>query len=72
MNNYLKISILAVVICGLGIHESKPQCFYNEIGDFKTFGLNNNQTVIPVWLMLTIIGLFVYNVQILNAGKYII
>ena len=72
MNNYLKVSILAVVITGITIHESKSEYFYNEIGDFKHFGLKNDETVIPLWLALTIVGIFVYNFQILNEGKYII
>tara|TARA_Y100000389_G_scaffold45016_1_gene39752 strand:- start:3672 stop:3887 length:216 start_codon:yes stop_codon:yes gene_type:complete len=71
MNNYLKISILAVVISGIVFHETKPEVFYRE-GEFKEFGLNNEQTVLPLWLALVIIGFFVYSVQILNEGKYIV
>ena len=67
MNNYLKISILAVVISGIVFHE----VFYRE-GEFKDFGLNNEQTILPLWLALVIIGFFVYSVQILNEGKYIV
>ena len=55
MNNSLKISILAVVICGLVFHETKPHFFYNKEGEFKCFGLNNHETIIPIWLALTII-----------------
>jgi hypothetical protein len=72
MHHYLKISILAVVICGLVFHETKPHLFYNELGEFKEFGLSNHQTILPLWLALTIIGLFVYNAQILTEGKYIV
>lgn len=72
MNNYLKISILAIVIIGIAIHESKSEYFYNEMGEFKQFGLKNDETILPLWLALTIIGIFVYNFQILNEGKYII
>ena len=72
MNNYLKISILGVVISGMVFHEIKPHCFYNQEGEFKEFGLNNDQTILPLWLALAIIGFFVYSVQILNEGKYIV
>tara|TARA_B110000902_G_C13883782_1_gene427766 strand:- start:253 stop:471 length:219 start_codon:yes stop_codon:yes gene_type:complete len=72
MNNYLKISIVVVVVCGLVFHETKPRVFFDELGDFKSFGLKNDDTIIPLWLALTLIGLIVYNVQILNGGKYII
>jgi hypothetical protein len=72
MNHYLKISMLAVIICGLVFHETKPHFFYNKEGDFRCFGLNNHETIIPLWLALTIIGLFVYNAQILTEGKYIV
>lgn len=72
MNNYLKFSVLSVVLFGLLFNEIKPKCFYDEIGNFKSFGLNKDETIIPLWLALTIIGLFVYNIQILNDKKYIL
>lgn len=72
MNYDLKISILAVVVCGLVFHETKPSLFYNDLGEFKDFGLKNHETILPLWLALILIGLFVYNAQLLTEGKYII
>ena len=62
--------MLAVIICGLVFHETKRRNIIE--GEFKCFGLNDHETIIPLWLALTIIGLFVYNAQILTEGKYII
>lgn len=72
MNNHLKISILTIVLSGLFFNEIKPQYFYDEMGNYKSFGLNNHETIFPLWLCLTLIGLFVYNIQILNDKKYIV
>lgn len=72
MHHHLKISILAIVICGLVFNETRPYFFYNELGEFKEFGLSNHETILPIWLALTIIGLFVYNLQLITEGKYII
>ena len=72
MNNHLKISKLAIIICGLVFHETKSHLFYNQMGEFKDFGLSNHETILPIWLALTIIGLFVYNLQLITEGKYII
>ena len=72
MNNFLKIAIISVVLSALVLHETKPDIFYDKSGEFKSFGLNSDQTILPIWLALTIIGFFVYSTQILNEGKYIV
>ena len=49
----------------------KLPCFYDEYGKFREFGVKNDQTILPLWLALAIIGLFVYNYQIYTDGKYV-
>ena len=71
LNNKLKVSILALLISGYFIHEMKLPCFYDSQGKFKEFGLRNDQTILPLWLALAIIGLIVYNYQIFMEGKYV-
>ena len=72
MNHILKISILSVVISALVLHETKIPYCYDNLGQFKEFGLSSHQTILPVWLALIIIGFFVYSAQLLNEGKYIV
>ena len=70
-DNKLRLSILAILIAGCIAHEMKLPCFYDEYGSFKEFGVKNDQTILPLWLALAIIGLFVYNYQIYTDGKYV-
>ena len=71
MNNKLRLSILAILLSAYFIHEMKFPCFYDERGNFKQFGLNANETILPLWLALGLIGLFVYNYQIFSEGKFV-
>ena len=70
-DNKLKMSILAILVSGYFIHEMKLPCFYDDQGRFREFGLGNEDTILPLWLALTIIGLMVYCYIIFSQGKYI-
>ncbi len=70
-DNKLRLSILAILIAGCIAHELKLPCFYDDYGEFREFGVKNDQTILPLWLALAIIGLFVYNYQIYSDGKYV-
>jgi len=70
-DNKLRLSVLAIIIVGCIVHEMKLPCFYDEYGKFREFGVKNDQTIIPLWLFLAIVGLFVYNYQIYAEGKYV-
>ena len=47
-----------------------PRMFHDN-GDFKTFGLNENQTMYPFWLITTIIGIVTYYLLLINKGNYV-
>ena len=70
-DNKLRVSILAILIAGCLAHEMKFPCFYDEYGSFREFGVKNDQTILPLWLALVIVGLFVYNYQIYAEGKFV-
>ena len=70
-DNKLRLSVLAIIITGCFVHEMKLPCFYDEYGKFREFGIKNDQTILPLWLALAIVGLIVYNYQIYTEGKYV-
>lgn len=42
------------------LYNLKHPKMFDEQGNFKSFGLNQNETVFPFWLVTTMIGLIVY------------
>lgn len=73
MDNKLKISILAITLIAFMIHESKPELFYTDSQEFKKFGLNKDrdETILPFWLAIFLVGIFIYSYQIYTDGKLI-
>tara|TARA_B100000686_G_C16569349_1_gene852049 strand:- start:62 stop:283 length:222 start_codon:yes stop_codon:yes gene_type:complete len=55
--------VLAIIIylCACYIlFNYKHSKMFDENGDFKSFGLNKDETVFPYWLVTTLIGLSSY------------
>jgi len=73
MDSKLKLSILGITILAFIIHESKPSLFYDDFDEFKKFGLNKskNETILPLWLALFLIGIMIYSYQVYTEGKII-
>ena len=44
---------------------------FDENGDFKSFGLNRDETVFPFWLVTLMIGLFSYYLLVIRKGEYV-
>ena len=55
--------VLAIIIylCGCyALFNYKHSKMFDENGDFKSFGLSNDETISPYWLVTTLIGLSSY------------
>jgi len=64
----VSFSILVFVIFLLIIHITKPAIIYNKDGSFKQFGIGYmNKTVVPIWLVCIILGIFSYLVVCWSA-----
>ncbi len=48
-----------------GLYLLKPKTMFDTYGNFRHFGLHDNETVFPFWLVTTIIGLTMYYMMVL-------
>ena len=48
------------------LYQLKHPKMFDDKGDFKAFGLHKHETVIPFWLVTTVIGLTSYYVLVLR------
>lgn len=70
-NDNLKISLLILLFSSFIFYQMKPSCMFHENGEFKSFGLKSNQTIIPFWLVISLIGVSSYYILIVKDGKFI-
>jgi len=61
--------MIYLISCYLLFSIKHPRIFH-ENGDFKTFGLQEDQTIYPFWLLTTIIGLVSYYLILVSKGEY--
>ena len=71
MNDQLKGSILVVLVAGYILYEQKPGYFFKDNGDFKGFGLKQDETPFPFFMILMIVGFTTYYGLLLKEGKYV-
>ena len=62
--------MIYLITCYLLFSIKHPKMFH-ENGDFKTFGLNEDQTIYPFWLVTTVIGIFSYYLILVSKGEYL-
>ena len=61
LDNKLSVAFCIFVIVFFLIHYSKPSFVYNKDGSFREFGVGyRHKTVIPIWLVSIVIGIFSY------------
>lgn len=57
----VSFSILLFIVFLSLIHITRPAIIYNKDGSFKQFGIGYiNKTVVPIWLVCIILGIFSY------------
>jgi hypothetical protein len=71
INNQLKISIICILVIGYLIYDKKPSLMFKENGEFKHFGLNKDETIMPFFMMIIIVGFTIYYGLLLHEGKYV-
>lgn len=52
------------------LYEMKHEKMFDNDSNFKCFGLHENETVFPFWLVTSMIGLFSYYILILRSKNY--
>jgi len=71
LNDNLKISIVVVLVSGYLIYNQKPSYIFKPNGEFKGFGLKQDETPFPFFMIITLIGFITYYGLILKEGKYV-
>ena len=71
LNDNLKISIVVLLVSSYLIYNKKPECMFNDKGEFKVFGLKHDETPFPFFMVISVIGFTTYYALILKEGKYV-
>tara|TARA_B100000035_G_C20736892_1_gene438030 strand:+ start:333 stop:632 length:300 start_codon:yes stop_codon:yes gene_type:complete len=71
LNKQLKISIVIVIAVGYILYDQKPTGLFTTEGKFKDFGLSQDQTPFPFFLVLFVVGFISYYGLLLKEGKYV-
>ena len=69
-NTLIKTIGIYLLVC-YGLYQIKHPRMFNENGEFKKFGLNENETITPFWLITTLVGLSSYYLLLIQDGKYV-
>ena len=59
-NENLFTSLIIFILSAYILYHSKNPYMFDENNQFKHFGLKENQTIFPYWLVISIIGLTSY------------
>ncbi len=69
-NTLIKAIGIYLLVC-YGLYQIKHPKMFDETGEFKNFGLNENETITPFWLITTLVGLSSYYLLLIQDGKYV-
>lgn len=66
MNNHfkLKFAIAIYLLFVFLLLFLKPNFIFNEDGELKAFGTNENKTIIPLWLIFGLFGIISYYITL--------
>ena len=65
----LSALMIYLITCYLLFSIKHPKMFEKN-GDFKTFGLQEDQTIFPLWLGTSVIGLVSYYLILVTNGDF--
>ena len=59
-----------LLVC-FGLYRIKHPKMFKENGEFRTFGLNSDETISPFWLVTTLIGITCYYLLLVQKGQFV-
>ena len=71
LNDNLKMTIVVILISSYFLYDQKRPCMFKDNGEFKGFGLNQDETPFPFFMVITVIGFTTYYGLLLKEGKYV-
>ena len=60
LNDNLKLSIIVVLLSSYFIYDMKPACMFKDNGEFKNFGLKQDETPFFFTIVISVIGFTTY------------
>ena len=69
-NNLKSTLVLYLLVCGI-LYNYKPRFMFNNDGSFKEFGLTQDKTIYPYWLIVSISGFLIYLLCLIKNCDYI-
>ena len=67
----LSYSLLILIGSAYLLYQSKHPRMFDEKGSFRSFGLQEDQTLTPFWLVITLISLASYNFFVTRDIKFV-
>ena len=65
-NDNLIHSVIIYLIISYILYTSKNKYMFTDDGNFKQFGLKNNETIFPFWLVTLVLGISVYYIRVVT------
>jgi hypothetical protein len=59
-----------LLVC-YGLYYIKHPKMFTKDGNFKSFGLDKDETIIPFWLATTLVGITTYYLLLVQQGNYV-
>ena len=60
------MGVMAVVMVALVLYSLKPSGVFLADGDMRAFGVEDEETIMPAWLLMTMAGVAAYSYSALN------
>jgi hypothetical protein len=71
LDNNIRCSLSIYVIFCMFLYTSRPSVMFDSSNNFKEFGLTNDKTIYPFWLVSIIGGLFIHYIVLLLNTNYV-
>ena len=70
-NEVLIKSIGIYLVACFGLYKIKHPRMFKPNGEFRSFGLNKEETTTPFWLVTTLVGLSTYYLLLVHQGNFV-
>ena len=71
IDNNLRLTIYFYTLLSVVLYYLKPKLLFDDIGNFKQFGTDNNKTILPFWLVTQSLSIIVYLLLVIKSCEYI-
>ena len=71
ISDVLVKAIGVYLLASYGLYKIKHPKMFKENGEFKCFGLGENETITPFWLITSLVGITTYYLLLVQRGKYV-